>query len=147
MGPLRGFSSAYLVEVCVLCQMKCHQNAFLRTSIDHIIHQSHFFPSIFPFFVHASLPLPIKFSPNVIMKNKHSRSAPMEGGTSVYPRQGFSPTRCGVGEEAQECRANKTNFKGCAFLILKVYVNTVEHFRLNPRPLPSPLNVAPMKWL
>lgn len=93
------------------------------------------------FFVYASLPLPIKFSPNVIMKNKCSRSAPLEGGTSVYPRQGFLQlgARRRVRGGGGKCRANKTNFKGCAFLILKVCVNTVEHFRLNPpHPHPSP---------
>lgn len=94
-----------------------------------------FFPFCFfppSFFVYASLPLPIKFSPNVIMKNKCSRSAPLEGGTSVYPRRGFLQLGARRAGEGGVCRANKTNFKGCAFLILKVCVNTVEHFRLNP---------------
>lgn len=54
------------------------------------------------------------------------------------PTAGLSPTRGGVGG----CRANKTNFKGCAFLILKVCVNTVEHFRLNPPPHTHPSPTA-----
>lgn len=91
--------------------------------------------------------LPVKFSPNVIMKNKSSRSAPLEGGTSVYPQQGFSPTRCEAGEEAEECRINKTNFKGRAFFNFESLREDSGAFQIKTPTPPPPLNVAPIEWL